>query len=360
MEWKSLENSFIRTFSNNRNKLLGLFSLIFVFVSLIVGVFVGAVSVTVPDIIKIIVGKVTGLSLFQGEASTELSIGEIRFSRVMLAFFVGAALSLAGAAFQGLLQNPLADPYTIGVSSGASLGAVIIIFLGLQIPFLGDFTLPVVAITTGMFTLLIVLSLTQFASGRLTNETIILAGIILSSFISAFVSLIIALTPKEDISQILYWIMGSVSMRGWGHVKLMIPFFVLGTLIILLHYRELNTMALGEQSARFSGMDVKKKKALILVGAAILTGGAVAVSGPIGFVGLVIPHLVRLLTGANHRVVLPFSMLIGGGYLVLADLLARTIISPKELPIGVVTALIGSPIFAALLIKNRLKKRGEL
>lgn len=317
-------------------------------------------NVTVPDILNIITGKMFHLPLYQGEKSTEMIIWEIRFSRVLLAFFVGASLSLAGAAFQGLLQNPLADPYTIGVSSGASLGAVIIIFFQIQVTILGSFTLPIIAIIFGMITLFIVFALTHLASGKLTNETIILAGIIISSFISAFISLLIALIPREDISQILYWIMGSVAMRGWGHVQLIVPFFVLGAAIILFHYRELNNMALGEQAAQFSGMNVKKKKTIVLIAASILTGSAVAVSGAIGFVGLVIPHLVRLMAGANHRHVLPLSMLIGGGYLVLADLLARSIISPKELPIGVVTALIGSPIFTFLLIKNRKQKKAHL
>jgi iron complex transport system permease protein len=340
--------------------LLILFSAVFAVTSIIIAVFIGAVSVTVPDIFKIIAGKILNIHLYQGEKSTEMIIWEIRFSRVLLAFFIGASLSLAGAAFQGLLQNPLADPYTIGVSSGASLGAVIIIFFQIQITILGSFTLPIIAILFGIITLLIVFALTHLASGKLTNETIILAGIIISSFISAFISLLIALIPREDISQILYWIMGSVAMRGWGHVQLLVPFFILGAIIILFHSRELNNMALGEQSAHYSGMNVKRKKTIILFAASILTGSAVAVSGAIGFVGLVIPHLVRLLAGANHRIVLPLSMLFGGGYLVLADLLARSVISPKELPIGVVTALIGSPIFTLLLVKNSKKKKAHL
>ncbi|WP_420828847.1 FecCD family ABC transporter permease [Metabacillus dongyingensis] len=355
-----MENSFIQMFSKNKHQFLILFAAVFAIFSMISGVFVGAVNVTVPDILNIITGKMFHLQLYQGEKSTEMIIWEIRFSRVLLAFFVGASLSLAGAAFQGLLQNPLADPYTIGVSSGASLGAVIIIFFQIQVTILGSFTLPIIAVLFGMITLLIVFALTHLASGKLTNETIILAGIIISSFISAFISLLIALIPREDISQILYWIMGSVAMRGWGHVQLIVPFFVLGAAIILFHYRELNNMALGEQAAQFSGMNVKKKKTIVLIAASILTGSAVAVSGAIGFVGLVIPHLVRLMAGSNHRYVLPLSVLIGGGYLVLADLLARSIISPKELPIGVVTALIGSPIFTLLLVKNRKQKKAQL
>ncbi len=344
-------------FSNKKIVLMILMTGAFVLASLVIGVLIGAVSITVPEILYIIVDQLFGTSFYDGTKSTELIIWNIRFSRVILAFLVGASLALAGAAFQGLLRNTLADPYTIGVSSGASLGAVLVLFFQLPATLLGGFTQPIIAILFGMGTLVIVLFITNIATGKLANETIILAGIILSSFLSAIISLLIALTPREDVSNILYWTMGSVAMRGWGHVQLIFPFFLIGTAIILYHYRELNNMALGEQSAQFAGMNVKSKKKIILIGASILTGGAVAVSGTIGFVGLVIPHLVRLLVGANHRYVLPFSLLIGGGYLVLADVVARTVIAPSELPIGVVTALIGSPIFAFLLIQQRMKRK---
>ena len=358
MELKSLEKRFIRKFSNKKIAILTAITISIAIASILLGIIVGAVSISVLDTIKIIIGKMFSLSLYDGEKGTELIIWEIRFSRVILAFLVGASLALAGAAFQGLLRNTLADPYTIGVSSGASLGAVAVMFLQVPSTLLWGYTQPIVAIVCGVLTLVIVLMITNITNGKTGNETIILAGIIISSFFSAIISLLIALTPREDISNILYWTMGSVAMRGWGHVQLILPFFIIGLVLVLYHYRELNAMALGEQSARFIGMDVQKKKRLILIGASILTGSSVAVSGAIGFVGLVIPHLVRLLVGSNHRFVLPFSLMFGGAYLVLADLLARTVIAPKELPIGVVTALIGSPVFALLLIRQRMKNKG--
>ncbi|MGN1387779.1 MAG: FecCD family ABC transporter permease [Bacillus sp. (in: firmicutes)] len=353
-----MEKRFIRKFSNKKWAVLTVVTVGIVIISLLLGILVGAVSISVFDTVKIIVGKMFGLSLFDGEKGTELIIWEIRFSRVVLAFLVGASLALAGAVFQGLLRNTLADPYTLGVSSGASLGAVMVLFFQIPSSLLWGYTQPIVAIVCGILTLIIVLVITNMTTGKTGNETIILAGIIISSFFSAIISLLIALTPREDIANILNWTMGSVAMRGWGHVQLILPFFIIGTVMVLYHYRELNAMALGEQSAQFIGMDVKKKKTIILIGASILTGSAVAVSGAIGFVGLVIPHLIRLIVGANHRYVLPFSLVYGGAYLVLADLLARTIIAPKELPIGVVTALIGSPIFAILLIRQRMKNKG--
>ena len=286
----------------------------------------------------------------------EMIIWNIRLPRVLLAFCIGASLALAGAAFQGLLRNPLADPYTIGVSTGASLGAVLVLFFQVSIVGLGSFTLPVVAILFGLISLLIVFGLVRLSSKSLAIETIILAGIIVSAFIGALVSLIISLSDRESMTQIIYWLYGSVGMRGWSHIQLILPFMLIGSFILIYHYRELNALALGEDAADHIGVDVKKGKTFVLIGASLLTGAAVAVSGSIGFVGLVIPHLVRLVTGPNHRHVLPLSMLVGGAFLILADLMARTIIAPKELPIGVITALIGAPVFALLLIRERFGK----
>lgn len=287
----------------------------------------------------------------------EMIIWNIRLPRVLLALCVGSSLALAGAAFQGLLRNPLADPYTIGVSSGAALGAVFVLFFQVTIVGLGSFTLPVVAIFSGFISLLVVFGLVRLSSRSLAVETIILAGIIVGAFISSGISLIISLGDQDSMSQIIYWLYGSVAMRGWGHVQLIIPFMLVGTFILLIHYRELNALSLGEDAADHIGVNVRRKKIYILVGASLLTGAAVAVSGSIGFVGLVIPHLVRLVTGPNHRHVLPLSFLMGGAFLILADLLTRTIIAPSELPIGVITGLIGAPVFAILLMKEKVSEK---
>lgn len=321
----------------------------------LLGVLISSVPVPVSTILHIILEKSIGMGWLSDVAKNqEMIIWNIRLPRVLLAFFVGASLALAGAAFQGLLRNPLADPYTIGVSSGASLGAVLVLFFQISIWGLGSFTLPVMAIFGGFVALFIVFGLVRLSSRSLAIETIILAGIIVSAFIGAIVSLIISLSDKESMTQIIYWLYGSVGMRGWSHVRLIIPFVLVGAVVLIYHYRELNALALGEESADHIGVNVKKGKIFILIGASLLTGAAVAVSGSIGFVGLVIPHLVRLVTGPNHRHVLPLSLLIGGGFLILADLVTRTIISPEELPIGVITALIGTPVFALLLIRERM------
>ncbi|PTL40027.1 FecCD family ABC transporter permease [Alkalicoccus saliphilus] len=332
-------------------------SLLLLFGAVTFGLFYSSVTVPVSHILHIILEETAGWGfLDEPPGNTTAIIWEIRLPRVLLALFVGASLALAGAAFQGLLRNPLADPFTIGVSSGAALGAVFVIFFQITIVGLGAFTLPAVSIVSGFITLMIVFGLVRLSSRSMAIETIILAGIITSAFIGSIVSLIISLGDQNEMTQIIYWLYGSVGMRGWSYVQLIVPFAVVGSLLLLTRYRELNALALGEEAAGHIGVNVQRGKVFILGGASLLTGAAVAVSGTIGFVGLVIPHLVRLVTGPDHRHVLPISMIIGGAFLISADIFARTIIAPKELPIGVITALIGAPLFAVLLIRNRVGK----
>ncbi|WP_416148838.1 FecCD family ABC transporter permease [Salipaludibacillus sp. HK11] len=352
-----MPNWSIQKFLSNRIFWIYVFSGGFVLSTILFGLFMSSVTVPVPTIFHIIIDNVFGWQLLSDFPEVQdRIIWNIRLPRVLLAFCVGASLALAGAAFQGLLRNPLADPYTIGVSSGAALGAVIVIFFQVTIVGLGGFTLPIVAIIGGFISLMLVFGLVRIASRSFAIETIILAGIIMSSFIGAIISLVISLGDQDSMTQIIYWLYGSVGMRGWSHVQLIVPFMIIGMFILLVHYRELNALALGEEAAEHIGVNVKRGKYYILVGASLLTGASVAVSGSIGFVGLVIPHLVRLIIGPNHRHVLPLSFLVGGGFLIIADLVSRMIIAPKELPIGVITALIGAPVFALLLIRNRLGK----
>lgn len=280
----------------------------------------------------------------------------IRLPRVILAGIVGASLAIAGAAFQGLLRNPLADPYTLGVSSGASVGAVLTLFFQLSIPVIGSFTLPLLSILFSWATIFFVLAFARKIERSMRVETIILTGIIFSSFLGAFISLMIALTGDE-LRQIIGWLLGSVSMRGWEYIRIILPFFILGSIILILNAKELNAMSFGEERAHHLGVNVQKRKLIILTAGSILTGAAVAVSGTIGFVGLVIPHLSRLLWGPDHRHLLQLSILTGSGFLILADLISRTIISPTELPIGVITALIGAPVFALILLQRRRIER---
>lgn len=350
-----MQKQSIRKFLTNKKIFAYIILSLLLLLAGFLGIAIGTVYVPFKNIFKLIV-----LKLMQSDQIDRIDsmivniVWNIRLPRVLLAGFVGASLAVAGAAFQGLLRNPLADPFTLGVSSGASVGAVVTIFFNISIPFFGSFTLPVLSIGAALLTVFIVLIFAEAIDRAMRVETIILTGVIFSSFLGSLISLMIALTG-EELRQIIGWLLGSVSMRGWSHLKIIIPFFIIGALSLLLHTRELNALSFGEEQAHHLGVHVQRKKLFILIAGSITTGAAVAVSGTIGFVGLVIPHFIRLLWGPDHRHLLPLSILAGATFLILADLVSRTIIAPAELPIGVITALIGAPIFAIILMKNRLE-----
>ncbi|MED4226465.1 iron ABC transporter permease [Neobacillus cucumis] len=347
---------FIRMFLNNKYSAY-LTAGIFLLLSILLGTSIGTVNVPIPTIIKIIEAKLFGfVSLERIDPMFINIVLDIRLPRVILSGLVGAALAVAGAAFQGLLRNPLADPYTLGVSSGASVGAVITLFFQLSIPFIGSFTLPFVSIVFSLVTIVFVLVFARKMERSMRVETIILTGIIFSSFLGALISLMIALTGDE-LRQIISWLLGSVSMRGWEYIKIILPFLIIGSVILMMNAKELNAMSFGEEKAQNLGVNVQSRKLMILISGSILTGASVAVSGTIGFVGLVIPHMARLCWGPDHKHLLPLSILTGSGFLIIADLIARTIISPTELPIGVITALIGAPVFAIILLQRKRKER---
>lgn len=311
--------------------------------AMLVGVTVGSVSIPVQVL----------WNPNMDEAASNI-LWNIRMPRVVLAGLVGASLAIAGAAFQGLLKNPLADPYTLGVSSGASVGAVVTLFFGISLPFLGLFTLPVFSMLGAFLTMVTVMSFAKLIDRAMKMETIILTGIIFSSFLGSVISLMISLSG-EELRQIIGWLLGSVSMRGWPYVTMALPFMSIGFLLLWLNRRELNALVFGEERAKHLGVNVKRRKMMILTGGSILTGAAVAVSGTIGFVGLVVPHMTRMLWGSDHRHVLPLSFINGASLLIICDLVSRTIISPSELPIGVITAFIGAPVFAFIFWKQRRK-----
>ncbi|MFJ5766052.1 FecCD family ABC transporter permease [Lysinibacillus sp. NPDC093210] len=298
------------------------------------------------------------LEVFWNKAADETAaniLWKIRLPRVLLAGLVGASLAIAGAAFQGLLKNPLADPYTLGVSSGASVGAVMTLFFGISIPVVGLYALPTLSMIGAVLTMVAVMSFARIVDRSLKMETLILTGVIFSSFLGSLISLMIALSG-EELRQVIGWLLGSVSMRGWPYVQMITPFVVIGSIILWTQRRELNVLLYGEERAKHLGVNVKRSKYLILVGGSMLTGAAVAVSGTIGFVGLVVPHMTRMIWGSDHRHLLPLSFLNGATLLIICDLVARTIIIPRELPIGVITAFIGAPVFSYIFYKQRRSK----
>jgi iron complex transport system permease protein len=278
---------------------------------------------------------------------------DIRIPRIILGFLVGGALSVSGMALQTLLRNPLAEPYTVGVSSGATLAVVISIVL--PISFLHEHAVisNSFAMFGGIFALLIVLIFARMGQRSLSTESIILSGIILSAFLGAFITLLISLSENSQMQSILGWTMGSLNGATWEDVQYVWPWIFIGSVYILLRLKTIRAFSDGDSFAEHIGVSVKIEKTLLFVAIAIIAGAAVSVSGMIGFVGLIIPHLIRRTIRGHSIAAYTLSFLVGGSYLVVADLIARTILSPTELPIGVITAIFGAPIFTLILVRQR-------
>lgn len=276
----------------------------------------------------------------------------IRLPRMLLAALVGSGLAVSGAVLQSLFRNPMADPFILGISSGAAFGAAAVMMHGISFG-LGLFNLPFAAFLCGAATILLVYQLARVGR-RVPTYTLLLSGIAVSAFMSACTSFLL-FTSQGEFNQIIFWMMGGFAGRTWDHVLVALPFTVFGGLAFFTLSRPLNALMFGEESALYLGIQVERLKKVLLAGTVIVTGAAVAVSGPIGFVGLITPHVVRLFVGPDHRVLLPVSILTGAIFLIVADMVSRTLIAPAELPIGVVTALCGAPFFLFLL----KRKRGE-
>ena len=252
---------------------------------------------------------------------------------------------------QSVLKNQLASPYTLGLSSGASLGVGIIIVTGVSIPFLGRLTLPIVGFVCSLITMIIVLKFSEKVDKGFSNTTIILAGMVLSLFFSATLTTISALA-SDKMQSITMWSMGSFSMRGWSYVKAGLPFFIIGILGVSFYFKEMDVLTFGEDEAKAIGVDTNKVKRRLFLFVAVLTGSAVALSGTIGFIDLIAPHVVRKLFGSKHAYVIPMSVVLGGCMMIITDLISRTIVAPSELPVGAITALIGGPFFAYIYFKK--------
>lgn len=314
---------------------------------------VGSVQVPFVHVWKILLHHLPGMEgrlTVDWQTSSEQIVWKVRLPRVVLGMLVGAALGLAGAAFQGVLRNPLADPYTLGVSSGASVGASFLILFGLQYVF-GGWSVPAVAFGTGTLTLAVVLMLAR-ADGKLRIETVILSGVVMQAFLSALVSLMVSMS-KQVINEIIFWLMGSLALRGWSYTLILLPYLVIGVAVLTGYGRAMNVFALGERQAAYLGVNIERTKLIVLIASTLITAAAVSVSGVIAFVGLLVPHLLRLIAGPDYRLLLPLSVIGGAIYVLLADTLARTLLSPTEIPLGVVTAFMGAPFFAYLLRRRK-------
>ncbi|MDD5127487.1 MAG: iron chelate uptake ABC transporter family permease subunit [Dehalococcoidales bacterium] len=273
---------------------------------------------------------------------------DIRLPRIILAGIVGAALAIAGATYQGLFRNPLADPYLIGVAQGAALGAVI----GFLLPHgLSFASVPLLAFLGALFSTVVVYNLARVGK-TLPMTTLILAGVALGALLGSLVSYLI-ISSGDKIHGIMFWMMGSLSLSQWAEVGVALPYVLAGTVVILLFARPLNVMQLDEEQAQQLGINVERLKIILLAAATLITAAAVSFVGIIGFVGIITPHAVRMLWGADYRFLLPLSVLTGAIFLILADLAARTVLAPVEIPIGVITALFGAPFFLYLLRRRK-------
>ncbi len=316
----------------------------------------GEAKVSLVQIIRIVTGKLFWQPQWYDGISAGITaiVWDIRLPRILCAVFVGAGLSVSGAVFQSLLMNPLADPYTLGISTGAALGASIAIYVS-GIMALASIPVLPAALAGALATLFLVTAIANRSNG-LNSSNLIIAGIIVSSILSAGIS-ILKNAAGEEVGAIIFWIMGSLAARNWGHVLILVPIVLLCSFICFYYANELNILCTGEENARILGVNVKRVRWILILSASLLTAACVSVSGIIGFVGLVVPHLLRFAVTSNNRYLLPLSSLAGALLLVLADNFSRVVFT-SEIPVGVLTTLIGGPFFIYLFIRRA--KRGRI
>ncbi|MGH3137056.1 MAG: FecCD family ABC transporter permease [Gaiellaceae bacterium] len=324
----------------------------FLLVSLAIGVLAGPIDLGVGAVLES-----TAARLHLPGASTTLTpteeaiLWEIRVPRVVLAALVGAMLASAGATYQGVFRNPLADPYLLGVAAGAGLGATIAIAYlpeGLS----GQRALPVAAFVGGSVAVLLTYAVGRSAKRERDAATLVLAGVTVAAFFTAWQTFV-QQQNSETLQQVYSWILGNIPSTGWSDVVLILPYVAVAVVVILALRRVVDVLSLGDDEAASLGIDVRRVRLALVVAATLGTAAAVAVSGLIGFVGIIVPHAIRLLSGVGYRALLPLSVIIGAGFLVLADVVARTALSPAEIPLGVVTAFFGAPFFALVLRTTR-------
>lgn len=324
---------------------------VLLFIVVIASTGMGYIKITPFEVIKIVISRISGIpELMEGIDNVfPYVVMEVRLPRILTSAVVGAGLSIAGVIFQGILLNPLADPYTLGISAGAAFGASIALLL--DITFLGIYSVPLFAFIGAVTTLFAVMFLSSF-NGQASSHTLILSGIIVAAILSAGISFI-KYVADEQVSIIIFWLMGSFGSKTWADVFLTLVFVLIGFLICIFFARDLNIMSLGDRSAGSLGIETNRVRVSLLITASLITAVCVSVSGIIGFVGLIIPHLMRFFVGPDNRRLLPASALVGAVLLLSADTITRAVL-PREIPIGVLTALIGGPFFCYIFRTRRI------
>jgi ABC-type Fe3+-siderophore transport system permease subunit len=310
--------------------------------AIVLGVRFGSVSLSTTRVLAALAGR--------GDTVDRDIVLRIRLPRVLLGMLVGGGLAMAGATFQALLRNPLAEPYILGISGGASVGAVLVLALGWAAA--GSWALPLAAFAGAVLAIVLVFRVATATGRAMDVRVLLLAGVVVAAFFAACIAFILAVSPARTVQSAVLWIMGSLASASWRSVALTAAYTLPAAAALVGLARPLNLMAIGEETAHYLGADVEGVKRASLAVAALVTASGVAVVGVIGFVGLVVPHAVRLLVGSDHRALLPLSFLAGGAFLALADLAARMVLAPTEVPVGVVTAFIGVPFFLVLLRRS--------
>ena len=314
----------------------------------------GYIKLSANDVIKIIFARISGQSMILDSMDSiyPVVVMDVRLPRILTSAIVGGGLAISGVVFQGILLNPLADPYTLGVSAGAAFGASLAILL--NVGFLGMYSVPLFAFGGAVATLLLVIYLSA-ASGGLSSNNLILSGIIVAAILSAGISLLKYLAD-EQVAVIIFWLMGSFGSKTWSDVSLLLLFTGVGFGVFVFYARDMNLMSLGDRTASSLGVDTRKITLILLVTASLVAAICVSVSGIIGFVGLLVPHMMRLITGPDNRRLVPVSLLAGAILLLIADTITRAVL-PTEVPIGVLTALIGGPFFCYLFRKQHRSRK---
>lgn len=337
----------------NKTKYNLIVTILLIFLIFSIGLFttIGTAKVSVLDIFKIIASKIPLINNYIDVSnipdSTKSIIWNLRLPRVLLGGIIGASLSVAGAAFQGMFKNPMADPYVLGISSGAALGATLAIVFKIDVSFFSISSITIFAFIGALLAVFTVYNIAR-VKNKVPVTTLLLAGVAVGQFLTAIISFIMILSDK-DMVKITYWTLGSLSGKGWEPVIGIALPSTLGIIVISFFARDLNILLTGEESAQSLGVDVERTKTYILLLGTFITAISVSVCGIIGFVGLIIPHIVRILMGPDHRILLPASALLGSIFMIFADTIARTLISPIEIPVGIITALFGGPFFIYLL-----------
>lgn len=277
----------------------------------------------------------------------------VRLPRILLSALIGVGLSVVGSTFQSMFRNPMADPYILGISSGASAGATIAIVLGFGGIIGGLSIITLFAFLGAILTVMVVYNIARVGN-RVTTMSLILAGVAVGLFLSSVVSLLMFFN-RDDIEKIVMWTMGSVSSATWNKVGILTPVVIIGSIIIIAYARDLNAMSIGDETAKSLGIEVEKVKKILLIVSSLIVASCVSTSGVIGFVGLIVPHTIRLIVGSDQRGVLPFSAISGAIFMVVCDTLARNLIPPSEIPVGAITSFFGAPFFIFMLYKNKKK-----